>query len=78
MKNVRCSFTRLNITFSQEACYESLGFGNHNLMNYTNMTEAAKLTCQCNTLRTLNSFARSDSHVVIDGEPQPSHTCKTR
>ena len=28
-------------------------------------------------LRTLNSFARSGTGVVIDSEPHPSHTCKT-
>ena len=37
---------------------------------------AAKLTCRCNTLRTLNSFARSDTGVVLDSEPHPSHKCK--
>ena len=38
---------------------------------------AAKLTCPCNMLRTSNSFARSDTGVVIDSEPHPSLTCKT-
>ena len=37
---------------------------------------AAKLTCPCNMLRTLNSFARSDTGVQIDSEPHPSRTCK--
>ena len=36
---------------------------------------AAKLTCPCNTLRTPNSFARSDTGVVIDSESHPSRTC---
>ena len=35
------------------------------------------LTCPCNTLRTLNSLARSDTGVVIDSEPQLSRKCKT-
>ena len=38
---------------------------------------AAKLTCPCNTLRTSNSFARSDTVVVIDSKPHMSRTCKT-
>ena len=38
---------------------------------------AAKLTCRCNTLRTSNSSARSDTSVVIDNEPHLSRTCKT-
>ena len=38
---------------------------------------AAKLTCPCNTLRTSNSFVRSDTGVVIDSEPHRSRTCKT-
>ena len=38
---------------------------------------AAKLTCPCNTFPTLNSFARSDTGVVIDSEPHLSRTCKT-
>ena len=29
----------------------------------------AKLTCPCNTLQTSNSFARSDTGVVIDSKP---------
>ena len=33
---------------------------------------AAKLTCPCNTLRTSNSFARSDTGGVIDSQPHPS------
>ena len=33
---------------------------------------AAKLTCPCNTLWSSNSFARSDTGVVIDSEPYPS------
>ena len=37
---------------------------------------AAKLTCSCNTLQTPNSFTRSDSCLVVDGEPHPSSTCK--
>ena len=39
--------------------------------------KAAKLTCPCNTLRTPNSFTRSDTGVIIDSEPHPSRTCKT-
>ena len=46
-------------------------------MNYTNLMTAAKLTCPCNMLRTLNSFARIDIGVVIDSEPHLSCTCKT-
>ena len=38
---------------------------------------AAKLTCPCNMFRTLNSFTRSDTDVVIDSEPHLSRTCKT-
>ena len=38
---------------------------------------AAKLTCPCNTLQTSNSFARSDTGVVIYSEPHPSRTFKT-
>ena len=30
-----------------------------------------------NMLRTLNSFAKSDTGVVVDSEPHPSHMCKT-
>ena len=37
----------------------------------------AKLTCPCNTLETSNSFANSDTGVVIDSEPHPSRMCKT-
>ena len=37
----------------------------------------AKLTCPCNTLRTSNSFARSDTGVVIDSEQHQSRMCKT-
>ena len=36
-----------------------------------------KLTCPFNTLRTLNSFARSDTDVLIDSEPHRSRMCKT-
>ena len=47
-------------------------------MNYTQIwLTAAKLTCPCNTLWTMNSFARSDTDVVIDSEPHPSRRCKT-
>ena len=38
---------------------------------------AVKLICPCNTLRTSNSFARSDTGVVIDSDPHLSRTCKT-
>ena len=38
---------------------------------------AANLTSPCNTLRTMNSLARSDTSVVIDSEPHQSRTCKT-
>ena len=38
---------------------------------------AAKLTCLYNTLQTLNSFARSDTGVVIDSKPHLNHMCKT-
>ena len=40
------------------------------LMNY--IKTAAKLTCPCNTFQTSNSFARSDTGVVIDSEPNQS------
>ena len=33
--------------------------------------------CLCNTFLTSNSFARSDTDVVIDSEPHLSRTCKT-
>ena len=33
---------------------------------------AAKLTCPRNMLRTSNSFARSDTGIVVDSEPHPS------
>ena len=36
-----------------------------------------KLTCPCNTLRTSNSFARSDTGVVFDSKPHLIRTCKT-
>ena len=45
-------------------------------MNYTTLMTAAKLTCLYTTLRTSNSFARSDTGIVIDSESQPSRTCK--
>ena len=38
---------------------------------------ATKLTCPCNRLRTSNSFAKSDTCVVIDSDPQLSRRCKT-
>ena len=38
---------------------------------------AAKLTCPCNTLRTSNSFARSETGLLIDSEPHLSCPCKT-
>ena len=38
---------------------------------------AAKLTCPCNTLGTLNSITRSETGVVIDSEPHLSRMCKT-
>ena len=38
---------------------------------------AAKLTCPCNALQTSNSFARSETGVVIDSEPHLSRTCNT-
>ena len=38
---------------------------------------AAKLTCPCNMLGTSNSFARSNTVVVIDREPHLNGTCKT-
>ena len=44
-----------------------------NLMNYINLIHS----CPCNTLRTANSFARSDTGVVIDSEPHRSRTCKS-
>ena len=36
---------------------------------------AAKLTFQCNTPRTSNSFARSGTGVVIDSKPHMSRMC---
>ena len=48
----------------------------HSLVNYINL-KTAKLTCPCNTLPTLNSFARSDTGVVIDNEPHLCRMCKT-
>ena len=47
-------------------------------MNYTKFRlTAAKLCCPCNTLRASNSFARSDTGVVIYSEPHPCRTCKS-
>ena len=37
---------------------------------------APKVTCPCKTLRTSNSFAKSDTGVVINSEPHLSRTCK--
>ena len=49
----------------------------HSLMNYTNLIDSCQSHLPCNTLRTSNSFARSDTGVVIDSKPHPSRTCKT-
>ena len=49
----------------------------HSLMNYTNLIESCQTHCTCNTLRTWNSFTRSDTDVEIDSEPHLSRTCKT-
>ena len=45
-------------------------------MNYTKLT-AGKLTCPCNMVQTSSSFTRSDTSIMIDSEPHPSHTCKS-
>ena len=49
----------------------------HNLLKDINMNDSCKLTCPCKTLRTSNSFARGDTGVVIDSEPDLIRTCKT-
>ena len=45
---------------------------NHNLMKDINKT----VSCPCNTLRTSNSFARSDTGVVTDSESHLIRMCK--
>ena len=45
----------------------------HGLMNDIRVIDS----CPCNTFRTSNSFARSDTGVVIDIESHLFRTCKT-
>ena len=45
----------------------------YSLMNYTTLIDS----CQAHLPMQRASFARSDTGVVIDSEPQPSRTCKT-
>ena len=49
----------------------------HSLINYTNLIDSCQAHLPLDTLRTSNSFARSDTDVVIDREPHLSRTCKT-
>ena len=49
----------------------------HSLINDINLIDIYQAHLPYNMLRTWNSFARSDTGVVIDSEPQLSRTCKT-
>ena len=49
----------------------------HSLMKNIILTDSCQTHCPCNTLRISNTFARSDTGVVIDNKPHFSRTCKT-
>ena len=49
----------------------------HSHMKDIILTDSCQTHCPCNTLRTSNSFARSDTGVVIGSEPHLSRMCKT-
>ena len=65
--------------FSKQAFNESLEFCNRSQSHERQNIKLtfSKLTWPCNSLQTSNSFARSDTGVVIDSEPHLSCTCKT-
>ena len=46
-------------------------------MNYTNLIDSCKAHLPVQFAMNMNSFARSDTGVVIDSEPHLSCTCKT-
>ena len=46
-------------------------------MNYTNLIDSCQAHLPVQYDSTSNSFTRSDTDVVIDGEPHLSRTCKT-
>ena len=48
----------------------------HNLMEDINMIDSLQVS-PCNMLQTSNSFARSDTVVVVVSEPHLICTCKT-
>ena len=45
-------------------------------MNYTNLIDSCQAHLPLQMLRTSISFAKSDTGVVIDSEPNLSRTCK--
>ena len=50
---------------------------NVRLIARASLIDSCQAHLPCNTLRTWNLFARSDTGGVIDSEPHRSHTCKT-
>ena len=46
-------------------------------MKDMDLIDSCKLTCPCNTFRTSNAFARSDTGGVIDSKPNLSGKSKT-
>ena len=67
-------------TFLKQSFNESLDFCNRSYPHEFQKIRltAAKLTCPCNTLRTLNSFARSDTGIVIDSKLHLSPTLQSK
>ena len=65
-------------SFSKQAFYESLDFVTVRIiMNDTNLIDRCKAHLHMQHAWISNSFARSDTDVVIDSEPHPRWTCKT-